>query len=412
MTTLPAQAVRALRNPIAVPIYLPTLLFGMTLGMVKPILPLYAADFDISYALIGLVVAAEALGAVLADVPAGLLLRRFSEKQVMLSGLVLVTLGMLMLYLAPGVWMAILFLFLFGTGRALFNVSRHTYLAARVSQARRGRAIAVFGGMARIGYAAGPIIGGFVAARLGLRAPFLLVAAFAVVGIIVVTFLLRGSQRRGRAKRKREGPAVVETLRDNSSLLARAGTGVLFAQAIRAGRSVVIPLYAADVLGLGPEAIGVIISASWALDMMLFMPAGWIMDKRGRKHAIVPSFFIQATGFALVPFTQSFEGLLLATALVGFGNGLGSGSMMTVGSDLAPVNTRGEFLGIWRLIGDSGATVAPLVIGVIAQQLALQTAAVAISGTGLMAAAVFAFLVPETLNRAARERVRAAVTRS
>ena len=49
----------------------------------------------------------------LADVPAGVLLRRFSEKQVMLSGLGLVTLGMLMLYLAPGVWMAIVFLFSF-----------------------------------------------------------------------------------------------------------------------------------------------------------------------------------------------------------------------------------------------------------------------------------------------------------
>ena len=204
--------------------------------------------------------------------------------------------------------------------------------------------------------------------------------------------------------------AVVETLRDNTPMLAKAGTGVLFAQAIRAGRSIIVPLYAADVLGLGPEAIGIIVSASWALDMLLFIPAGWIMDKFGRKYAIVPSFFIQAIGIALIPLTQSFEGLLLAAAVIGIGNGISSGAMMTIGSDLAPVKTRGEFLGVWRFIGDSGRMVAPLVVGLIAQQLALQSAAVAMSGAGLMAAGIFAFLVPETLTRVPRKRVAAAAT--
>ncbi len=408
MTTLPAQALSALRNPIIVPIYLPTLLFGMALGMVKPILPLYAADFDISYALIGVVVGAPALGAMLADVPAGILLRRFNEKQVMLAGLGLVMLGMLMLYLTPGVWTAVVFLFMFGSGRALFNVSRHMYLSEHISLAKRGRAIALFGGMMRIGFAVGPILGGFVAARMGLRAPFLLVSAFAVFGIVVVALLLKGSKRDAQARSKEDGHAVVETLRENTPMLAKAGSGMLFAQAVRAGRSLIVPLYAADVLGLGPEAIGLIVSASWAIDMLMFLPAGWIMDKYGRKHAIVPSFVIQATGLALIPLTQSFEGLLLAASLIGFGNGISSGSMMTIGSDLAPVKTRGEFLGVWRLIGDSGGTVAPLVIGLIAQQLALQSAVVVISGAGLMAAGIFAFLVPETLARMPRKRPRAA----
>ncbi len=412
MTTLPARAVRALRNPIVIPIYLPTLLFGIALGMVRPILPLYAADFNINYVLIGLVVGAESLGAVLADVPAGVLLRRFSEKQVMLAGLALVTLGMLMLYLAPGVWMAILFLFLFGTGRALFNVSRHMFLSEHVTQAKRGRAISMLGGMMRLGFAFGPIAGGFIAARLGLRAPFLLVSACAVFSIIVIALLLQGSKRIDRSRKKEEGLAVVETLRDNTPMLAKAGTGVLFAQAIRAGRSIIVPLYAADVLGLGPEAIGIIVSVSWALDMLLFMPAGWIMDKYGRKHAIVPSFFIQAIGIALIPMTQSFEGLLLAAALIGIGNGMSSGAIMTLGSDLAPVKTRGEFLGVWRFIGDSGRMVAPLLVGLIAQQLALQSAAVAMSGAGLMAAGIFAFLVPETLARVPRKPVTAAATGS
>ena len=412
MTTLTAQAVRFLRNPITIPIYLPTFFFGVALGMMRPILPLYIADFDAGYALIGLVLGAEALGAMLADVPAGVLLRRYSEKQVMLAGQALVMLGMLMLYLAPSIWMAFLFLFVFGTGRALFNVSRHMFLSEQFTLQQRGRAISVFGGMVRMGYAIGPIIGGFVAARMGLRSPFLLVSILTLFGIILVVLLLKETRRRRQDRSREEGLALVEALRDNRPLLARAGSGVLFGQAIRAGRSVIVPLYAADVLGLGPEAIGLIVSVSWALDMLMFLPAGWVMDKRGRKHAIVPSFLAMATGIALIPLMQSLEGLLLATALIGLGNGFSSGSMMTLGSDLAPARTRGEFLGVWRLIGDCGATAAPFVIGFVAQQLALQSAAVAISGMGLAAAGIFAFLVPETLRSLPREQVRATASGS
>ena len=234
MKSIPAQALGFLRNPIILPIYLPTFFFGVALGMIKPVLPLYVADFDVSYALIGLVVGAEALGAMFADVPAGVLLRRFTERQVMLSGQTMVMLGMLLLFLAPSVWMAFVSLLMFGTGRALFNVSRHMFLSEMFAPEQRGRAIAVFGGMVRMGYAIGPIVGGLVAARLGLRAPFLLVCAIAVFGIVLVALLLKETRRRDRSRSREEGLAVVETLRDNRPMLARAGSGVLFGQAIRA----------------------------------------------------------------------------------------------------------------------------------------------------------------------------------
>ena len=62
---------------------------------------------------------------------------------------------------------------------------------------------------------------------------------------------------------------------------------------------------------------------------------------------------------AMVPFTGSFASLLVATIVMGFGNGLGSGTMMTLGADLAPREGTGEFLGVWRLIGDTGAVTGP-----------------------------------------------------
>ena len=61
--------------------------------------------------------------------------------------------------------------------------------------------------------------------------------------------------------------------------------------------------------------------------------------------------------------------LQLGALLLGFGNGLGAGTMMTLGADLAPSRSRGEFIGIWRFIGDGGSVGGPLIVGTVAEVL-------------------------------------------
>jgi MFS family permease len=222
----------------------------------------------------------------------------------------------------------------------------------------------------------------------------------AAAATAVVAFVEAGHAPRAAAKGLLGyGSRLSSVLKPRLQELASAGTGQLFAQMIRAGRTIVLPLYASDVLGLDIGAIGLILSLSSAVDMLLFYPAGLIMDRLGRKWAIVPSFLLQALGMGLVPLTSGFTGLVLASTLIGVGNGLGSGSMMTLGADLAPHEARGEFLGVWRLIGDVGHSGGPLLVGGIADWVALPTAALLMAGAGLLAAAVFALLVPETLRK-------------
>ena len=77
------------------------------------------------------------------------------------------------------------------------------------------------------------------------------------------------------------------TLRAQYRILATAGSGQVFAQMIRAGRGLILPLYAAEVIGLDLKAIGMIISLAAAIDMLLFYPTGIIMDRYGRKFSII-----------------------------------------------------------------------------------------------------------------------------
>jgi MFS family permease len=106
-----------------------------------------------------------------------------------------------------------------------------------------------------------------------------------------------------------------------------------------------------------------------------------------------------AAGMALLPLADSFFTLLAATAVMGVGNGLGSGTMMTLGADLAPKEAAGEFLGLWRLVGDAGQMSGPIVVGSVADVIGLAPAALVLAGVGLLAAGTIYVAVEETLKR-------------
>ena len=91
--------------------------------------------------------------------------------------------------------------------------------------------------------------------------------------------------------------------------------------------------------------------------------------------------------------------IFTAAMLIGLGNGIGAGTMLTLGSDLAPTEGRAEFLGLWRFIGDSGHAAGPLLVGGVAEVMGLGSVPLIAAGMGLAGAGILGLLVPETLKR-------------
>ena len=171
---------------------------------------------------------------------------------------------------------------------------------------------------------------------------------------------------------------------------------------VRSARRILIPLWGVS-LGLELDEIGLVIGLSSAVDMTLFYPVGIVMDRWGRKWTIVPCLALLGVSLALVPLTASFLGFLLVGLLGGFGNGLGSGAVMTMGADLAPPEHPAEFLGVWRMIADTGGVIAPAVVGGVAQALSLGASFFVLAGVGGGAALLMAFRVTEGLRRRSDE---------
>lgn len=393
------------RYPLLFPIYAPVLLVSIATAMLIPVLPLYVADFGVSYAVVGIVLAANGIGTMIGDVPAGILLRRVSIKAAMATGLLLYGSMTLLLFWIGAVGLVIVTQMIGGIGMALFIVSWHAYIADTVDVTGRGRVSAFMGGIFRLSTFIGPVIGGTLAARVDLRAPFLLAGLVAFSGIafvLVFTRAERSSLPHGSAGLGHLAGGLLAIFRAHAGILTVAGTGQMLTAVVRNGRNTILPLYGADVLGLDAGQIGLLASLTWGADLLLFPSAGWLMDRWGRKYAIVPSLAIQGAAMALIPLTGSFTALAAVSVLIGLGNGMSAGTMLALGADLAPDEGRGDFLGLWHMIGDLGFAGGPFVVGMVAAVLTLPAAALALAGAGCGAALVFGRFVPETLKRADR----------
>jgi MFS family permease len=181
--------------------------------------------------------------------------------------------------------------------------------------------------------------------------------------------------------------------RDHWRVFATVGIGALLVGAVRTSRQVVIPLWAQHI-GLDAAAISLIYGLSGAIDTLVFYPAGKVMDHKGRSFVAVPSMMLMGLAMVWIPFTGSATTLLLAALLIGFGNGIGSGVLMTLGADYSPARGRPQFLGIWRLLSDSGSTGGPALLSAVTAVTSLAIGLLATSLLAFAGAAALWYWIP------------------
>jgi len=385
------------RTSLILPIYLPALLLSSGAGIIYPTLAIYIESFGLSYTLTTFVIAISVVG----NIPAGILVERVGRKPAMLIGLVMIAISTFGMGTASNLTHLFLAQLIGGVGNALWMLSRHAYMTDMIPIAKRGISIALFGGVNRMGTFAGKLGAIFLGANL--RLPFFVYAGIAVLTLLICFFSIPDTKREPKDQsQETQQPYLTQLLqvsKQHYRLLATAGIGQVCVQTLRRGCHIIIPLYAKDVAGINTQGIRLVEMISSAVDMSMFPVAGFMMDRFGRRFATVPGICIFATGMVLMPFTQSFTWLLLAAILMRFGNGIASGTMMTLGADLAPKDGTGEFLGLWRLTGDFGGAAGPVVVGKIADVFGLGFSGFALGGIGYLAVSIFLWLVPETLQK-------------
>jgi MFS family permease len=115
-----------------------------------------------------------------------------------------------------------------------------------------------------------------------------------------------------------------------------------------------VPLYAVRYLHLSPSQVGMLFTISGVVIFAMMIPAGFLMDRVGRKWCTVPSTGIPALIFFLIPMTSSFMQLALLIGIAGVAQGLSLGSLATSTYDVVPAHARGRLQALRRTIAELG----------------------------------------------------------
>ncbi len=381
-----------LRSNIA-PLYLPVgaIMFGA--GILVPIIPLYLTDQGVSLSMVGLITAAAGIGAAAAGIPASAFAERYSNDLLLTVSIFLVALGSLLFGFTDVAIVLLILRFVWGLGFGGMGQSRQTFIARTVASEFRGRVSSLMGGTHRLAFVVGPVVGGAVSETWGFRAAFVLGAAITSVGLVWIR--VPGAREPVVGDDSLPPLKVGPALWTHRRLLGRVGIGPMLIMAARDGRFVIVPLVA-DSLELSPAVVGVLVAVGTAADFALFPLAGYVMDRFGRLYATVPAFSCMACGLVLLGLADTTSGVVVASVVIGLGNGLSSGAILTLGSDLAPEGAQGPFLAGFNLLTNIGIFLGPAVVGWSADLAGLDTAAFVLAGILAAGLAWVVFVIGET----------------
>nr|WP_314844084.1 MFS transporter [uncultured Microbacterium sp.] len=406
-------------------VYLPTILFSLGEGAVIPLIPVIAASMGADIAFAALVTSALVVGQLCGNLPAGWAVSRVGERVTMVVAGGVSIVAAVGMVLAPSLAVLAASVFLLGFCAAAFGLARHAFMTTRVPIAFRARALSLLGGSFRLGVFVGP----FVAAGLLQLFDSEAAAIWFFLGCLslMVLLLIFGPDPEKRpipptAVRTAalaedsgeavtgsipvaERPGVFRTMWQQRSVLSRLGLAAASLSAVRSARQVVLPLWGLS-LGLDASTIALVVGVSGAIDFALFYASGQVMDRFGRLWAAMPAMVLMGSGFLALSLTHDVEAAVLwygmFAAVLGVGNGLSSGILLTLGADVAPERDPAAFLGSWRTLTDAGGAIAPLLVSGIIALASLPIAAAVVGVIGLVGAGGFIRWIPRFSPRAPR----------
>lgn len=373
---------------LILPIYVPWMGMSLCLGMVSVALPLYLTEVGMGYLPLSAVLTAAGVGSMLGGVPVGDAVARFGERAMLAAGILALFLTTVALTASDDLVILALLQFITGVGTIAMRLSGQTWIARSTEWAVRGRLLSTMGGVRRFGGFIGPFLAGVGIDRYGFTITFAVAGALAGLGLLA----LLATADRPIPSAGAERLPLRQVLARHWHLLVVVTSGPILIMAARRGRTVVLPLIGDD-LGLNPTMVGLLVSISTGADLLLFPVAGYLMDEFGRLRTIVPAFSLMGLGLFALALADGGLPVALAGTLIGVGNGLSSGTMMTLGVDLAPRDSTSQFLAGFSSLQDWGQVAGPLVVGWVAAGAGLAASAAALGvvlfiGLGLIVGTV------------------------
>jgi len=379
-------------------IYIPAFFIFLGMGIVSPILAIYASTFNVSFAEVSLAISMYAVGRFVADIPVGILADRVGRKPLMIIGTIILASTSFLNASADVFWKFLIYRFLEGVGSSMWVTSRMALLADILKPEERGRVLSYFSSFMLIGSAAGPTVGGFVTVMWNIRAPFYIYTAVGLISLVLTIVFIhetKGGHTSHTGESSFSPKVALRIIKNKNFLMASVATFTMFF--LTAGvRDMIIPLYSSNVLGLDEVAIGMILSCATVMNLILTIPIGYMIDSYGRKSVILKSLYVTSAACLVFSFTNSYWTMALTAVLMGIGTSGAQQAPQAMATDVTINEPHGLSMGIYRVFGDIGFIVGPTILGFIADNFGLRVPFYFMAALLFTNAMLFLFIAQET----------------
>jgi MFS family permease len=396
-------------------LYVSTFLSGGW-AMIIPTIPVLAREFDVSAGGAAQVITAFAFGKMTGTVIGGVLLDRKGTRFGLIGAALVATVASSGAVWAPWFWLLLFLAFVLGATDTLGAVAREIAAIDQAQRSQRGRIISSLHGAHTIGAAFCPFVGGWLTEWFNYQAAFLGYAVVSAISVIL-GMLVPDSPGEGRVDHSSAGlektwgvtwlrgriEGLAKLYQEIQPELRSTYGSVVFATLVNQSQRIIVqsmlPLYATRYLQLGPSQVGLLFTLSGVVVFAMMMPAGFLMDRVGRKWCTVPSTGIPALIFLLIPTTSSFTQLAMLIGIAGVAQGLSLGSLATSTYDVAPAHARGRLQALRRTIAELGSGLAPFIGGYLANQFNPGAPFLFYAPLLVLSAVLLAVVGKETLHR-------------
>jgi MFS family permease len=347
-------------------IYTNIFMVMLGLGVIAPNLTDIRKSFGVSYAEISWGVSAFALARLVMNLPAGYAAGRLPRLPLLLAGTACVGLGSLVAGMSTGLPMFLAARALSGLGSSLCTTVGLTIILDTAEPDRRGRASGLFHSAIGGGAFFGPGFGGLLATLGGWRWALGGAALASAVSFLFLAVVVRSGQSRITRTAEAAGTGASGQHVSVIGLLAAGFAAYVAAFAIFFARGAVqqtlIPLMGREVIGLGAGALSALLMASAGFTSLAGPFAGSLSDRYGRMRLLLPGLALLAIGILLVTLASStpmFVAGFAVVSLAGTVNSIPSSVIV----DSVSGSQRALAIGVYRVVGDSALTLAPILSG-------------------------------------------------
>ncbi len=362
-------------------------------GIVVPLLPIYARDMGASGVYIGLIFGSFSLSRTFLLPYFGRQSDLKGRKRFIVPGFFAYALISVAFVFSTTVNSLIVVRFFHGIASAMLMPVIQAYIGDITPQGREGITMGLFNMSMFLGLSLGPLLGGIIKDHLGLQASFLCMGVLALIGFCLSLWLLPPTSAE-RFPGFRNTPISWKILLGDRQLTAL----LIFRFAYVVCIGIIwgfIPLLADREFGASSSLIGVLIMLGVMVSGLFHVPMGLMADRISKKMMVIAGGIVVSYAIFSFKWAGQVQDLVFATALFGLGGGISMPALMAL-AVLKGSQTRsmGSIMALMTVAHSLGMLVGSLLGGVMMDLFQLRWAFA--TGAVVMAVCTAWFLLATT----------------